>query len=280
MNTWCDHFEYLSYYLISFLVNDRIELRTMAPKKRPTTAVNVRKIPRFTQSKRDPNAPNPQPTPNANPEQTMNNPGPQTTPQLDQAALETMIAQAVAAYMDKQPENSSGGIPTVTDNGGDETNPVEKIIIHPEEDAHPRNKSAQMSALKDFNNCNPKHFYGNGGMIELALWFDNMETKFQNISCPTDCKVRFAATTFRDAAQTWWGEHVRSTELDVTSTMPWEALKDLLMSEYCPKSVKKMMEQEFENLIMRDFEIETYTTRFNQLAALCPEMATSEHRRT
>ena len=54
----------------------------------------------------------------------------------------------------------------------------------------------------------------------------------------------------------------------------------MMLEEYCPKSVKHMLEQEFENLTLKGHEIEAYTTRFNELATLCPQMVTPENKMT
>ena len=61
--------------------------------------------------------------------------------------------------------------------------------------------------------------------------------------------------------------------------MGWENLKEMMMGEYCPRGEVQKLEQELWELKMVGSDIVTYTDRFCDLAALCPEMVTLESKK-
>ncbi|KAL4555062.1 hypothetical protein LXL04_037673 [Taraxacum kok-saghyz] len=105
------------------------------------------------------------------------------------------------------------------------------------------------------------------------------DTVFAISSCTTECKVKYAPCTFMDSALTWWNRHVQVMGLPATNVLTWEELKVMLLEEYCPRSEVKKLEQEFWNLTMKGSEIQAYTTRFTELAMLCPGMVSPEYKK-
>nr|GEV11314.1 putative reverse transcriptase domain-containing protein [Tanacetum cinerariifolium] len=61
--------------------------------------------------------------------------------------------------------------------------------------------------------------------------------------------------------------------------MTWNAFKEVIQSEYCAREEIQRLEIEFWYHTMEGSDIESYTTRFNELASLCLVMATPETRR-
>ena len=53
----------------------------------------------------------------------------------------------------------------------------------------------------------------------------------------------------------------------------------MLLKEYCPRGEIQKLVQEFWNLTMKDSEIQAYTTRFTELAGLCPGMVNPEYKK-
>ena len=132
---------------------------------------------------------------------------------------------------------------------------------------------------KDFLSCKPNSFFGTGGVIELTCWFEKTESVFATSSCTEECKVKFAACTFMDSALAWWNGHVQAMGLPAANTLTWEELKVMLLKEYCPRGEIQKLVQEFLNLTMKDSEIQAYTTRFTELAGLCPGMVNPEYKK-
>ncbi|KAL4579783.1 hypothetical protein LXL04_015948 [Taraxacum kok-saghyz] len=177
-----------------------------------------------------------------------------TPPVFDTEALEALIAQRVAAAIalyesqraDPDPGDSTGG------SGG----------------------NSRPCSYKHFMNCKPQSFFGNGGVIELTRWFEKTESVFQISSCALGDQVKYSACTFANTALSWWNGHVQTIGITATNSMSWDELKSMILEEYCPRSEVQNLEQEFWNLTMKDTEVQAYTTRFTELAVLCPGMVT------
>ena len=139
--------------------------------------------------------------------------------------------------------------------------------------------TARTCTYKDFMNCRPKIFHGNEGVVNLTRWIEKTESVFQISFCPDDCKVRFAACTFADAALTWWNIHMNTMGIDTANSMKWEELKMMLVEEYCPREEIHKLEQELWTLTMKGSEIKAYTARFNDLVVMCPALVTPEYKK-
>ncbi|KAI3494636.1 hypothetical protein L1887_40553 [Cichorium endivia] len=181
-------------------------------------------------------------------------------PPLDAAAIETMIAERVAAALANHSAARQEG-------SGQGTNSSQG-----ESRGHPR-----PCTYKDFANCKPKAFHGDGGVITLTRWFEKTESIFEICACPNESKVKFAACTFVDAALSWWNGHVKTMGLATANAMSWEELKVMMLEEYCPRTEIQGLEQELWNLTMKGSDVTAYTNRFNDLAVLCPGMVTPEY---
>ena len=61
--------------------------------------------------------------------------------------------------------------------------------------------------------------------------------------------------------------------------MGWESLKEIMHAEYCPWGEMQKLEHEIWNLKMKGSNISAYTSRFEDLALLCPGMVTPESKK-
>ena len=82
-----------------------------------------------------------------------------------------------------------------------------------------------------------------------------------------------------DAALSWWNGHVQAIGIVTANSMTWDDLKTIMLKEYCPRNEVQNLEQEFWNLTMEGSEVNTYTTRFTELAVLCPGMVTPKYKK-
>nr|GFB96967.1 hypothetical protein [Tanacetum cinerariifolium] len=53
----------------------------------------------------------------------------------------------------------------------------------------------------------------------------------------------------------------------------------MIMEEFCPPEEIQRMECEFWNLRVKEMDISSYTTRFNELMILCPGMVPTEQKK-
>ncbi|KAL4581221.1 hypothetical protein LXL04_017431 [Taraxacum kok-saghyz] len=169
-----------------------------------------------------------------------------------EAIIAERVAAALAAYETSR-NGCSGSTPTSTGGSGGNPKPC---------------------SYKDFMNCKPHNYAGNGGVIDLTRWFEKTKSVFQICACPADCQVKFAACTFMHAALSWWNSYVQTVGITTANAMTWAELKAKMVEEYCPRSELQKLEQELWNLTMQGSDITAYTNRFKDLAVLCPGMVT------
>ncbi|GJT07421.1 putative reverse transcriptase domain-containing protein [Tanacetum coccineum] len=91
--------------------------------------------------------------------------------------------------------------------------------------------------------------------------------------------VIFAAATLQDSALTWWNNQVSSMGRAIANSKSWTEIKAMMTEELCPPEEIQRMEHELWNLKVKDYNITAYTTRFNELILLCPEMVPTEKKK-
>ncbi|KAL7606412.1 hypothetical protein Lser_V15G17633 [Lactuca serriola] len=199
--------------------------------------------------------------PRKRPNSKTNNPPPPPPPEIDPVLFQAAVTAAVAAAMSQL---NTGGF----DGSGGGTQDQESNHGHRKEGSY-----------KDFMNAKPTSFDGTGGVISLSRWFEKIESIFEIYACAESDKVKFAACTFSNKALTWWNGRVKSLTLPVANTMGWNAMKELLLAEYCPRGEMQKLEHELWNLKMKGSNIAAHTSRFDDLALLCPGLVTPESKK-
>ncbi|GKC35487.1 putative reverse transcriptase domain-containing protein [Tanacetum coccineum] len=130
-----------------------------------------------------------------------------------------------------------------------------------------------------FLTCNPISFHGNKGVVGLSRWIEKSESVFDISKCVEGNKVIFDAVTLQDSALTWWNNQVASLGCAVSNSKSWIEMKAIMTEELCPPEEIQRMEHVLWNLKVKDYNITGYTTRFNELILLCPEMVTTEKKK-
>ncbi|KAL7619184.1 hypothetical protein Lser_V15G04165 [Lactuca serriola] len=201
--------------------------------------------------------------PRKRPSSKTNNPPPPPPPQIDPVVFQAAVTAAVTAAMSQRNSGGSGG-----SGGGTQT--------QNQDSNQGRRKEG---SYKDFMNAKPTSFDGTGGVISLTQWFEKIESIFEICACLDSDKVKFAACTLLDKALTWWNGRVKSLTLPVANAMGWEAMKELLLAEYCHRGEMQKLEHELWNLKMKGSDIAAYTSRFDDLSLLYPGMVTPESKK-
>nr|GFB46229.1 hypothetical protein [Tanacetum cinerariifolium] len=73
-------------------------------------------------------------------------------------------------------------------------------------------------------------------------------------------------------ALTWWNSQVATLGIEVVTRKTWAEMKVIMTEEFCPPEAIQRMEGELWNLRVKEMDISSYTTRFNELVILCPGM--------
>ncbi|GJT47207.1 putative reverse transcriptase domain-containing protein [Tanacetum coccineum] len=94
--------------------------------------------------------------------------------------------------------------------------------------------------------------------------------------CAEGKKVKFDAATLEGPALTWWKTKVAPMGLETVNQLPWTEMKQLMTTEFCPIEEVERMEHELWNLKVKEYDVITYTQRFNELALMCPRIVKPE----
>nr|GFA86618.1 hypothetical protein [Tanacetum cinerariifolium] len=130
-----------------------------------------------------------------------------------------------------------------------------------------------------FMKCSPITFHGNEGAVSLIRWIEKMEMVFTISKCTEANKVVFAAATFQDRALTWWNSQVATLGIEVMTKKTWAEIKVMMTEEFCPPEEIQRMEGELWNLRVKEMDISSYTTYFNELVILCPGIVPMEQKK-
>nr|GEY62420.1 putative reverse transcriptase domain-containing protein [Tanacetum cinerariifolium] len=101
-----------------------------------------------------------------------------------------------------------------------------------------------------FMKCSPITFRGNEGAVGLIRWIEKTKMVFTVSKCTEANKIVFVVATFQDRALTWWNSQVATLGIEVVTR----------------KTVKEM-------------DISSCTTRFNELVILCLGMVPTERKK-
>ncbi|KAL7598104.1 hypothetical protein Lser_V15G22439 [Lactuca serriola] len=229
--------------------------RRKEPRVRPppTPRTNRRSAPEITQTTDE--TPDPEEAPSA----TNNHQNFQMDPTMMQNMLAQWIATALATY-------------EAARNGNTRNSESGTLVVSQRNPKH--------CSYNEFMGCKPRFFYGTEGVVGLSRWIEKIEVVFHISSCPDDCRVKYATCTLMDAALTWWNNHAKTVGVAEAYAMGWEQLKLMMTKVYCPRQEIQALEQELWNLTMQGSEVAAYTSRFEDLATLCPGMVPSEDKKT
>nr|GFA00497.1 retrotransposon protein, putative, Ty3-gypsy subclass [Tanacetum cinerariifolium] len=97
--------------------------------------------------------------------------------------------------------------------------------------------------------------------------------------CTEANKVVFAAATFQDRTLTWWNSQVATLGIEAVTKKTWAEMKVMMTEEFCPPEEIQRMECELWNLRVKEMDISSYTTRFNELIILCHGMVPTEQKK-
>nr|GEX14535.1 putative reverse transcriptase domain-containing protein [Tanacetum cinerariifolium] len=131
----------------------------------------------------------------------------------------------------------------------------------------------------DFMKCSHITFHGNKGAVGLIRWIEKKKMVFTMSKCTEANKVVFAAATFQDQALSWWNSQVATLGIEAMTRKTWAEMQVMMTEEFCPLEEIQRMECELWNLRVKEMDISSYTTRFNELIILCPGILPTERKK-
>ncbi|GJZ76921.1 hypothetical protein Tco_0641593 [Tanacetum coccineum] len=103
---------------------------------------------------------------------------------------------------------------------------------------------ARACTYHNFLNFQPRNFRGTEEVVDLARWFEKMESVFCISNCATNSQVKFATCTLMDGALTCWNSHVQTIGIDEAYEMSWKNLMKLMIEVYCSRNEIQKLENE------------------------------------
>nr|GEU93798.1 hypothetical protein [Tanacetum cinerariifolium] len=97
----------------------------------------------------------------------------------------------------------------------------------------------------------PITFHGNKGAVGVIRWIEKTEMVFT----------------------------VATLGIEAVTRKTWAEMKVMMTEEFCPPEEIQRMECELWNLRVKEMDISSYTTRFNELVILCPRMVPMERKK-
>nr|XP_043639069.1 uncharacterized protein LOC122610141 [Erigeron canadensis] len=106
----------------------------------------------------------------------------------------------------------------------------------------------------EFKKCGPQDFNGKGGAS----------------------RVRYTGGSFTDDALSWWNTLLGARDRIATLETPWDQFKEMMKNRFCPLNEMQKIEQEFWHHTMVGSGHAEYTSKFQELARLVPDLVTYE----
>ncbi|XP_076934877.1 uncharacterized protein LOC143601318 [Bidens hawaiensis] len=97
--------------------------------------------------------------------------------------------------------------------------------------------------------------------------------------CRPDQAVGYATQSFVDEAMYWWESIEQRRSREEIKAMRWEDLKELVMKKLCAEAEVERVEMKFLYLKAGMMTHREYTTEFNRMFRLVPEMVNNEAKR-
>nr|GEU45339.1 hypothetical protein [Tanacetum cinerariifolium] len=112
-------------------------------------------------------------------------------------------------------------------------------------------KAAIHAERENFMKCSPITFRGNERAVGLIRWIEKTKMFFT----------------------------VATLGIEAVTRKTWAEMKVMMTKEFCPPEEIQRMECELWNLRVKEMDISSYTTRFNELVILCPGMVPTEQKK-
>ncbi|GJR30354.1 putative reverse transcriptase domain-containing protein [Tanacetum coccineum] len=207
---------------------------------------------------------------------------PKKAPAMTQVAINRLIQErideAIAAERERVRNENNLEVPPPAPTLAPATDPAANLAPGSAAGLATRTATRECT-FAGFLKCNPTSFHGNEGAVGLSRWIEKSKSVFDIIKCAEGNKVMYATATLQDSALTWWNTQVASMGRAVANSKSWTKIKAMMKEEFCPPEEIQRMKHELWNLKVKDYNITAYTTRFNELILLCPEMVPTEKKK-
>nr|GFA11746.1 hypothetical protein [Tanacetum cinerariifolium] len=128
---------------------------------------------------------------------------------------------------------------------------LEKELNYAVYKEHKRKPTSLVDTGYHFMKCSPITFSGNEGVVGLIRWIEKKKMVFT----------------------------VATLGMEAVTRKTWAEIKVMMKEEFCPSKEIQRMECELWNLKVKETDISSYTTRFNELMLFCPGMMPTKQKK-
>ena len=131
----------------------------------------------------------------------------------------------------------------------------------------PNEQRREQYSIESFMRQRPPSFSGSSDPLVAEQWISTTEKIFSVLQCSEHDKVILAVYPLEDDADQWWNLIKNTRPRDEIESMEWDEFKNLFLSKYFPRILRKKMEKEFFELKQKDDEsVGIYEANFTRLA--------------
>nr|GME09974.1 reverse transcriptase [Ipomoea batatas]GME11970.1 reverse transcriptase [Ipomoea batatas] len=121
----------------------------------------------------------------------------------------------------------------------------------------------QASYFERFRRVNPPTFDGGPNPLVAIRWIKEVEKLFAAMQYPPEIKLGVTIPLLQGNAEHWWG--VTRASYPDGDHITWEEFKRVFYRNFFPDSVRRVLENEFLNLVQGDMTVLEYAHKYIEL---------------
>ena len=134
-------------------------------------------------------------------------------------------------------------------------------------------KYQNVNLIREFKALVPSIFQGGPNFLEAKNWLKEVKKILDVMVVPEIRRVSLASFMLKDEVD-GWQDTIKTTH-DVLQ-MTWIQFKELLLSNYFPKAIKRQKRIEFIHLVQRNMTVTKYASKFTQISRYAPNVVVDE----
>ena len=209
----------------------------------------------------------------------------ETPAHINEQQHAVMAAEVLKIVQDSLPSLLATALGTGAGNGGSTGTRTEgigpnngRVIVNNDAPIVGR-PAAGGCSYKVFCEGKPQMFEGKRDALATLPWLKEMDAVVKMSECRPDQAVKYVTHSFKGEALYWWDSIQEAYGEQPVDAMTWNGLKELVRSKFCPENELDKMETNFLKLEAGGMTHQEYTTKFDQMARVVPELVSTEERK-
>ena len=141
---------------------------------------------------------------------------------MTQAELDALIDTRIAAALDAAEFRRNGEQKQTTDEESEGRSKRSATPFSGRSSPPPRHRAPVTDPFRNFLALKPTNFQGTEGPVALIHWLEECESHFDVVHADERDWVRYATSTLRADALSWWKSIQKSMGVAAANSTPWE----------------------------------------------------------